>query len=61
MNRLSSRQMEILGWIAQGKSNADIAIIVGSAKRTVDYHVSEILRKLEVASKAQAAAIYSSQ
>lgn len=61
LNRLSSRQMEILGWIAQGKSNADIAIIVGSSKRTVDYHVSEILRKLEVASKAQAAAIYSSQ
>jgi len=61
LGRLSSRQMEILQWVAHGKSNADIAVIVGASKRTVDYHVAEILRKLEVASKAQAAAIYSSR
>lgn len=61
LSRLSSRQMEILQWAAQGKSNSDISIIVGLSKRTVDYHISEILKKLEVATKAQAAAIYSSR
>ena len=60
MDRLSPRQLEILQWVANGKSNADIAVIIGMSKRGVDYHVAEILKKLEVASKAQAAALYSS-
>ncbi|MGX5736035.1 helix-turn-helix transcriptional regulator [Bosea thiooxidans] len=54
---LSSRQLEILQWAARGKSNADIAVITGQSKRAVDYHVSEILRKLKVSSRAQAVAL----
>ena len=54
---LSGRQLEILHWAAQGKSNGDIAVIVGQSKRAVDWHMSEILRKLKVASRAQAVAL----
>jgi len=57
---LSSLQREILKWMAGGKSNVEIALIVGQSKRSVDYHVIEILKKLEVGSRAQAAAIYAS-
>jgi DNA-binding CsgD family transcriptional regulator len=57
---LSSLQREVLKWIASGKSNADIALIVGQSKRSIDYHVIEILKKLEVGSRAQAAAMYAS-
>lgn len=57
---LSSLQREILKWVANGKSNPEIALIVGQSKRSVDYHVIEILKKLEVGSRAQAAAIYAS-
>lgn len=56
---LSDHQREILHWVAQGKSNGDIAEIIGQKKRTVDYHVKEILKKLGVSTKIQAAAMYS--
>lgn len=61
LKELSAKQMEILEWASQGKSNRDIATIMGSSKRTIDYHMSEILRKLDVASRAQAIIIFSGQ
>jgi DNA-binding CsgD family transcriptional regulator len=54
---LSAEQREILRWIAQGKSNADISVILGHSRRAVDYHVGQILRKLGVATRTQAAAL----
>lgn len=54
---LSVLQREILKWVANGKSNSEIALIVAQSKRSIDYHVVEILRKLGVSSRAQAAAI----
>lgn len=54
---LSAQQIEILRWAAEGKSNTDIADITGHTKRTVTYHVSEILRKLGVATRSQAVAL----
>lgn len=53
---LSDPQMEILKWIAEGKSNHDIATITNTTERAVRYHVGEILRKLGVATRAQATA-----
>lgn len=55
---LSDIQVEILKWIAEGKSNLDIATIVNLNERSVRYHVSEILRKLGIATRTQAVAIY---
>lgn len=51
---LSQRQLEILKWAAEGKSNGDIATITGQSRRAVDYHMAEILRKLGVATRVQA-------
>ena len=52
---LSDMQKEVLSWIAEGKSNTDIATIMDINERAVRYHVSEILRKLGVATRMQAA------
>lgn len=56
--RLSKLQREILSWVSRGKSNCEIAIIMGRSERAVAYHISEILRKLEVTSRVQAATHY---
>lgn len=58
---LTGQQRTILSWAAGGKSNRDIADIMGMSKRAVDYHMSAILKKLGVASRAQAAVLYSGQ
>jgi len=52
---LSERELEVLRLIARGMSNQDIAntLVVGEA--TVRSHVSSILRKLQLASRTQAA------
>lgn len=55
---LTDHQLEVLEWIAKGKSNADIALITARSRRVTAYHVAEILRKLHVSTRAQAAALY---
>jgi NarL family two-component system response regulator LiaR len=52
---LSERELEVLRLVAQGMSNQEIAsaLVVGEA--TVRSHVSAILRKLQLASRTQAA------
>ena len=54
---ITRREAEILAWIAQGKSNDDIATILGVAGRSVEKHVENILRKLNVESRTAAAAM----
>ncbi|MBL9216073.1 MAG: response regulator [Opitutaceae bacterium] len=43
---LTPREAEVLLWIAQGKSNADIAVILGCAENTVKVHAARIFEKL---------------
>ncbi len=43
---LTAREAEVLYWIAQGKSNPDIATIIGANVRTVHKHVEHIFQKL---------------
>lgn len=45
---LTAREAEVLYWIAQGKSNPDIATILGANVRTVHKHVEHIFQKLGV-------------
>lgn len=45
---LTPREAEVLYWIAQGKSNPDIATILGANVRTVHKHVEHIFQKLGV-------------
>ena len=52
---LTTREMTVLGLIAQGLSNQEIADRIGVSEPTVRTHVSHILGKLHLASRTQAA------
>ncbi len=52
--KFSATEMEILRWVQEGKSNAEIAIIIGKSKWAVKYHLSNIMKKLDVSSRTQA-------
>ena len=53
---LTARELEVLGFIAEGLRNAEIADRLFLSERTVDRHVSAVLRKLSVRTRAQAGA-----
>ena len=53
---LTARELEVLELLAQGLRNAEIAGRLFLAEKTVDHHVSAILRKLDVRTRAEAAA-----
>lgn len=53
---LTTRQQQILGLICDGLSNAEIAARLNVSEKTVDHHVSAVLAKLEVRSRAKAVA-----
>jgi NarL family two-component system response regulator LiaR len=54
-NELSDRELEVLKLIAEGLSNATIAERLVLSEKTVKGHVSNILSKLQVADRTQAA------
>jgi LuxR family transcriptional regulator/LuxR family quorum-sensing system transcriptional regulator CciR len=51
---LSERETEVLGWIAEGKSNAETAVIAGLSEHTVDTFVRRIYGKLGVTDRVSA-------
>ena len=51
---LTPRAAEVLLWVAQGKTNADIAIILGISESTVKKHLLEIFEKLGVETRSAA-------
>ena len=59
IDQLSPREQEILRGIARGASNKEIGRSLGIAETTVKIHVQHVLRKLDVASRVQAAVIAS--
>jgi DNA-binding CsgD family transcriptional regulator len=52
---LSSRELEVLTWVAHGKTNALIAEILGISAHTVDAHLRRVYLKLGVADRISAA------
>jgi DNA-binding response OmpR family regulator/DNA-binding CsgD family transcriptional regulator len=54
---LTTREAEVLIWIARGKSNRDISDILGISPRTVNKHLEQIFTKLGVENRASAAAL----
>jgi DNA-binding response OmpR family regulator/DNA-binding CsgD family transcriptional regulator len=52
--RLTPREAEVLFWLSEGKTNAEIGVILSSARRTVEKHVEHILEKLGVENRAAA-------
>ncbi|MGV3663349.1 MAG: helix-turn-helix domain-containing protein [Prosthecobacter sp.] len=53
---LTHRQAEVLHWIAEGKTNDEIRIILGCSFFTVKNHVRKIFQRLGVHSRTAAAA-----
>ncbi|RMF27708.1 MAG: DNA-binding response regulator [Chloroflexi bacterium] len=53
---LTERELEVLGYIVQGLGNKEIAAILHLSENTVKTHVRHILSKLNVRSRAEAAA-----
>jgi DNA-binding NarL/FixJ family response regulator len=56
---LTPRETEVLSWLAKGKTNRDIADILGMSPRTVNKHLEHIFEKLGVETRAAAAALAS--
>jgi len=51
---LSARELEVLGWVREGKTNQQIGDLLKISPLTVKNHVQKILRKLRVSNRAQA-------
>lgn len=54
--RLSTREIEVLDHMRRGHSNKDIALALGISENTAKNHSKAILRKLQVADRAEAVA-----
>ncbi|MFN9475172.1 response regulator [Acidovorax sp.] len=54
---LTPRETEVLSWLTKGKTNRDIADILGMSPRTVNKHLEHIFEKLGVETRTAAAAI----
>lgn len=52
--RLSQRELEVLRWIAEGKSDWQIGRILAISAKTVNYHTENVKRKFGVATRMQA-------
>lgn len=54
---LTSREVEVLTWVARGKSAWEIGEILDIAKRTVDEHAQTAVRKLGAVNRTHAVAL----
>jgi transcriptional regulator EpsA len=57
-DNLSAREQEIVRWIAEGKTNTEIATILGISSFTVKNHAQRIFRKLDATNRTEAVAKY---
>lgn len=51
---LTPREAEVLSWVAQGKTNREVGMILGSSARTVQKHLEHIFQKIGVESRTAA-------
>jgi hypothetical protein len=53
---LTNRQLEILNWVQQGKTNFEIALILNVSPLTVKNHLQKLFKRLDVHNRTQAVA-----
>jgi DNA-binding NarL/FixJ family response regulator len=51
---LNDREVEVLTWVARGKTSLEIAGILGLTKRTVDFHIDNARNKLGASTRTEA-------
>jgi len=54
---LTKREMQVLVLLGVGKTDREIGLKLGISRRTGEYHVSNLLRKLSVSSRVEAAVL----
>ena len=52
--KLTKRELDALSWTAQGKTAWEVSVILGMSEKTVNFHLGNAMRKLQVSSKHQA-------
>ena len=55
LDALTRREREVLEWVAAGKTNRDIAQIIGARPRTIEKHLERVYEKLGVEGRTAAA------
>lgn len=53
--RLSSQETTVIRWTAEGKTTAEISVIMGLSVRTVTFHIGNVVKKLNAGNKTAAA------
>lgn len=53
--KLSNREIAVLRWTADGKTSGEISCILNISERTVNFHINNVITKLNVANKTSAA------
>ena len=53
---LSDKELTVLHWLGEGKSSWDTACILGISERTVKFHVSNIMKKMDAVNRTHAVA-----
>ena len=54
---LTRKESEVLYWVGNGKTNREIGLILDNSPRTINKHLEQIFRKLEVDNRTSAAAV----
>ena len=54
MPHLSDRELQVMRWVASGRRQADIALVLGLSERTIENHLRRIRKRLGATSTAQA-------
>jgi DNA-binding NarL/FixJ family response regulator len=57
LDSLTEREMEVLKLLAHGRTNKEIAALLFISERTVKFHVSSILKKLDVGNRTEAVSL----
>ncbi|MBS0199194.1 MAG: LuxR family transcriptional regulator [Proteobacteria bacterium] len=54
LEELTQRELEVMRWIAEGKTSSEIAMILSIAERTVNFHTTCAMTKLEAPNRTAA-------
>jgi DNA-binding CsgD family transcriptional regulator len=58
--RLSGRELEVMIWVVRGKTNDEVATILGISALTVKKHLEHVFEKLDVTNRVTAALCFAS-